>query len=234
MAKKTTRPIKRSRKESTAKDKGLTIEFIDADALKPSPRNARTHSERQIEQIEASITEFGFVNPVLIDEERNIVAGHGRIIAAKRLGIAKVPCLVVSGLTKEQIRAYVIADNKIALNSGWDEEMLKLEMKDLEGIGIDLGIMGFSKMEIDELMATEAVIVKAEEIIHQQSLQVEPAKEYLLIVAEDATEWDAMIKYFKLQQVRRGGYRKGSPFDAVGLERVLKFDRVKNANRRSK
>jgi hypothetical protein len=119
--------------------------------LIPYARNARTHSEQQVAQIAASIREFGFTNPVLIDEEDGIIAGAGRVLAAHLLGLDEVPCIVLAHLTPTQRRAYVLADNKLALNAGWDLEMLSLEIGELGEAGFDLGLTGFGEFELGEL-----------------------------------------------------------------------------------
>ena len=106
----------------------LQIEYISIAELKPWPKNARTHSRKQVRQIADSITTFGFTNPVLIDEGDTILAGHGRVEAAKLIGIAEVPCMVASGYTEAEKRAYIIADNKLAQNAGWDHESLAIEL----------------------------------------------------------------------------------------------------------
>lgn len=121
--------------------------------LEPYARNPRTHSKEQVAQIAASIAEFGWTNPVLIDEAGGIIAGHGRVLAAKLAGIDKVPCIVVDGLTEAQRRALVIADNGLALASGWDEAMLAGELAALEGAGFDMGVLGFDDDELARLMA---------------------------------------------------------------------------------
>lgn len=113
------------------------------DALIPYARNSRTHSEAQVAQIAASIREFGFTNPVLVDAEGGVIAGHGRLLAARVLGMAEVPTIVLGHLTDAQRRAYVIADNKLALNGGWDEELLRLELADLDAAGFDISLTGF-------------------------------------------------------------------------------------------
>lgn len=128
------------------------IEHWKIDKLIPYARNSRTHSEEQVAQIAASIKEFGFTNPVLIDQDGGIIAGHGRVQAARRLDLKEVPCLRLGHLTKTQARALVIADNRIALNAGWDNEMLALEFAELGDLGFDLDLTGFSRDEIDALM----------------------------------------------------------------------------------
>lgn len=122
------------------------------DSLIPYARNSRTHSEEQITKIAASIKEFGFLNPVIVDGESGIVAGHGRVMAAKKLGMDEVPVIEASHLTEAQRRAYVIADNRLALDAGWDDEMLRVEFAELEGLGFDLELTGFT---LDEIKALE-------------------------------------------------------------------------------
>lgn len=129
-----------------------SIELLNIEALIPYARNSRTHSDEQVAQIAASIREFGFTNPVLVDKDNSIIAGHGRVMAARKLGIADVPCIRLEHLTETQKRAYIIADNKLALNSGWDDEMLKVEFAQLTEEGFDLDLIGFSAEELDALM----------------------------------------------------------------------------------
>src|SRR5690606_33657985 len=123
------------------------------DSLVPYARNARTHSEAQLAEIAGSIREFGFTNPVLISEDGTLIAGHGRVLAARLLGMETVPSIVLTGLSESQRRALVLADNRIALNAGWDESLLALELSDLKEAGYDLGIMGFEDGELDRLLS---------------------------------------------------------------------------------
>jgi len=113
-------------------------------ALAPYPKNARTHSDEQVEKIAKSLQEFGFINPVLIDSKNMIIAGHGRVLAAKKIGMDKVPCVRVEGLTDEQIRAYILADNRLAEDAGWDDDILKAELQELKDNGFDISLTGFS------------------------------------------------------------------------------------------
>ena len=131
----------------------MKIEQVKLDALIPYARNSRTHSDAQVAQIAASIKEFGFTNPVLIDETGSIIAGHGRVMAARKLAIADIPSIRLTHLTDAQKKAYVIADNKLALNAGWDDEMLAVELTDLKDMGFDLDLTGFSTDEIEALLA---------------------------------------------------------------------------------
>lgn len=129
----------------------LAIEYKKTKDLIPYARNSRTHSEEQVIQIASSIKEFGFTNPVLIDEDGGIIAGHGRIMAAKKLNLAEVPTITLKGLSEAQKKAYIIADNKLALNAGWDEELLRVEFDELKELDFDLTLTGFSLDEINDL-----------------------------------------------------------------------------------
>src|SRR5215207_9474960 len=124
--------------------------------LVPNARNARTHSAEQIDQIAASIREWGWTNPVLVSEDGTIIAGHGRVLGAKKLGLTDAPVMVAKGWTKAQIKAYAIADNKLALNAGWDEAMLALEIAELQELGFDLDLIGFTDAEIAALGTDDA------------------------------------------------------------------------------
>ncbi|MCA3171335.1 MAG: ParB N-terminal domain-containing protein, partial [Burkholderiales bacterium] len=128
------------------------VEQWDIEKLIPYARNSRTHSSEQVDQIAASIKEWGWTVPILVDEAGGIIAGHGRTMAAKKLGMKTVPVMVASGWSDAKKRAYIIADNKLALNAGWDDEMLALELGELGDLGFDLDLTGFSADEIAALM----------------------------------------------------------------------------------
>lgn len=130
----------------------LKIEMVPRASLVPYARNARTHSEQQVNQIAASIREFGFTNPVLIDEQNGLIAGHGRLQAAIKLNMAELPCIRLTGLSEAQKRALVLADNKLALNAGWDLDLLKVELSDLKEAGFDLELTGFGELELADLL----------------------------------------------------------------------------------
>lgn len=129
-------------------EKEMQYYLADINDLIPYIRNARTHSESQIAQIAASIKEFGFLSPILIAEDNTILAGHGRLAAARKLGLKQVPCVKESHLTETQRRAYIIADNKLSLNAGWDEDMLAIELSELQGADFDLDLLGFDESEL--------------------------------------------------------------------------------------
>jgi hypothetical protein len=135
--------------------KNLNIIYKSPAELKPSERNPRKHSKKQVKQIAESLKEFGFVNPVIIDSDNKIIAGHGRLMAAKRLGLELVPTILVEHLTPEQIKAYMIADNQLGLNSEWDMELLSKEIADLSNLNMDfdLEVTGFETAEIDKFIA---------------------------------------------------------------------------------
>jgi hypothetical protein len=131
------------------------IEYINVDKLSAYETNSRTHSDDQIKQIADSIKEFGFTNPVLIDQDGTIIAGHGRVQAAKKIRMDEVPCIRLSHLTEAQRKAYVIADNKLALNAGWDDDLLKSEIEALQMMDFDIDLLGFDQNELNEIIDLE-------------------------------------------------------------------------------
>ena len=135
----------------------MEITYRKVGELVPYVNNARTHSDGQVAQICASIREYGWTNPVLIDENGMIIAGHGRVMAAQRMKMDEVPCIVLSGLTEAQKKAYVIADNKMALNAGWDDEKLKLELENLKELDFNLELTGFDTDELDQLLSLDDI-----------------------------------------------------------------------------
>ncbi len=148
----------RAKKQQAAEPGRLEVEYMAIDGLLPYARNSRTHSPEQVAQIAASIREFGFTNPILIDDQGTIIAGHGRLMAARLLELAEVPTICLSHLTESQRRAYVIADNRLALNAGWDMELLAAEVREIENaieqglVDFDLSILGFPEAEIADLI----------------------------------------------------------------------------------
>ena len=141
----------------------LAIEYRAIGSLIPYARNARTHSEAQIALIAGSIREFGFANPVLVDGANGIIAGHGRVLAARKLGLASVPTIELGHLSDAQKRAYVLADNRLAERAGWDRELLALELGELAELGTDLGSLGFEALELDALLGNELPDPREEE-----------------------------------------------------------------------
>lgn len=133
----------------------IEVEYRPVSGLVPYAKNARVHSEAQVVEIANSIRRFGFVNPVLVDGDGMIIAGHGRVLAARRAGVESVPVIVLGGLSKSEVRALALADNKIAMNSGWDAELLKEELQNLADDGTPINDLGFAQEELADLMADE-------------------------------------------------------------------------------
>ena len=129
------------------------MQLVSVDKLVPYVNNARTHSKEQILKLRSSLREFGFVNPVIIDQDYNVIAGHGRLLAAKEEGITEVPCVLVDHLTEAQKKAYILADNRFAQDAGWDEELLRLEIESLQDMAFDVSLTGFEDQEIADLFA---------------------------------------------------------------------------------
>lgn len=129
------------------------MEMVPVKDLIPYINNARTHSPEQITKLRASLREFGFINPVIIDKDKNVIAGHGRIMAAKEEGIEQVPCVLVDYLTEAQKKAYILADNRMAMDAGWDEELLRIEIEDLQAESFDVGLTGFDEKELADLFS---------------------------------------------------------------------------------
>ena len=131
------------------------MQMVKVSELIPYVNNARTHSQEQVNKLRSSLREFGFVNPVIIDQDKNVIAGHGRLMAAKEEGIEEVPCVLVDYLSEAQKKAYILADNRYAQDAGWDEELLRLEIESLEGMDFDVSLTGFDDQEIADLFADD-------------------------------------------------------------------------------
>jgi ParB-like chromosome segregation protein Spo0J len=203
----------------------MKIEKAQIGALSLDPANVRKHGARNLDAIKASLRRFGQQKPIVIDAKGVVLAGNGTLQAAKELGWVEID-IVRTALEGTQATAFAIADNRTAELAEWDEKLgdvLQALVKD----GVDAEDVGFTQMEIDDMMEADAIADEAEEIIHEQSVQVEPNREYVIILADNEAEWDEMVAYFDLKKVRRGGYAVGSDFDAIGMERVLPFKRIK-------
>lgn len=133
----------------------MQIQPRPIEGLIPYARNSRTHSDEQVAQIAASIREFGWTNPVLVDGDNGIIAGHGRVLAARKLGMEEVPCIELAHLSEAQKKAYIIADNKLALNAGWDNELLALELGELHAADFDMALLGFDAGELSAAMGLD-------------------------------------------------------------------------------
>jgi ParB-like chromosome segregation protein Spo0J len=162
--------------EKTGKGQAGKLEYIATAELIPYARNARTHSDQQVAQIAGSIQEFGFNAPVLIDAQNGIIAGHGRVMAASLLKLESVPCVRLSHLSDAQKRAYILADNRIALNSGWDEAMLANELSDLHADEFDMALLGF---DADEL--SKSLGIEDESELKQLAIKPPPKMTWVLI-----------------------------------------------------
>ena len=179
-----------------------TIEWLETKGLIPYAKNSRTHSEAQVAQIAGSIKEFGFNNPVLIDEDNGIIAGHGRVMAAQKLGLQAVPCIRLAHLSDTQRKAYVIADNRLALNAGWDDQMLTVELQELDSESFDLSLLGFEADELNALLnpikETEGLTDEDEVPEVPEEPKTKPGDIYKLgrhrLMCGDSTSIDAVEK----------------------------------------
>ena len=176
--------------------------LVEINKLIPYINNARTHSVEQINKLRSSLREFGFINPVIIDKDYGIIAGHGRVLAAKEEGIEKVPCVLVDYLTETQKKAYILADNRMALDAGWDEELLKLEIEALQGEAFDIGLTGFDEKDLADLFKTDEEDVKDDDYDLTAALEkaafVEKGDVWVVgrhrLVCGDATSEDDVAK----------------------------------------
>lgn len=184
----------------------------DVSQLVPNARNARQHGPAQIAEIAGLIREFGWTVPVLIDEHDKIIAGHGRVLAAQSLGVATIPAVVARGWSDARKRAYMIADNEVPTHSTWNKELLRVELIDLQQQGVDLKTIGFDPIDLAQQEGVEEL---------PQALQLAPARQYAVIMCASDDEWERLKVALRLTPVRRGGYKKGSPFDGVGTQRVV-------------
>ena len=173
----------------------MQIENIPIGDLKAYDKNSRTQSKKQVAQVVASIKEFGFTNPLLVDEGNTLIAGHGRLMAAKELKMDEIPCVRLSHLSEAQKKAYVIADNKIALNSGWDDDLLKSELADLDDLGFDVSVTGFDDILEDAGMGGEQEgEVKFSEYLNE-------AHNYVVLYFENDIDWLQAQTHFNLESV---------------------------------
>jgi hypothetical protein len=202
----------------------LTIQYKKIDELIPYARNSRTHSDAQVAQIAASIKEFGWTNPVLMDGDNGIIAGHGRVLAARVLGQTDIPTIELSHMTDIQKRAYIISDNKLALNAGWDEEVLGLEITELKEFGFDIDLLGFNAKELKELVSEKL------ESIYSQSIDVptyEPSGEKPLL--EDLyNEEKAIDLITSIQQSNINEKEKTFLMKAASRHIVFNYEKIAN------
>ena len=171
------------------------------DALIPYARNARTHSDEQVAQLAASIKEWGWTTPVLVDEDGEIIAGHGRVMAARKLGIEEVPTMTATGWTKAQKQAYVLADNQIPLNAKWDDNMLALELNDLEEMNFDLSLLGWGENLPEFAEMPDYSVLEDEEMSDQLDEMASGVKKAIQIEFESEHYEDAqeLVKFWRSQ-----------------------------------
>ena len=213
------------------------FEKVDIDRLIPYARNARTHSKEQILQLRSSLREFGFVNPIIVDKDLNIIAGHGRVLAAKAEGLSEVPCVFAEHLTDAQKRAYILADNRLALNAGWDEELLAFEFGELKDLGFDLELTGFGLDEIEKLFAADGKEVQDDDFdltaALEQAAFVLPGDVWTLgrhrLICGDATHADTVKK---LMDGRKANLVLTDPPYNVGFESSSGL-KIKNDSQKS-
>ena len=176
----------------------LSIKYKSVDDLIPYVNNSRTHSDEQVAQVAASIKEFGFTNPILIDENNGIIAGHGRLMAAKKLKLEQVPTITLEGLTDAQRKAYVIADNKLALNAGWDFDLLKVEIESLQEDDFKLDLLGFDVDELNGILGFDDIAEEDEEEPEQDYEDNYKEQYGVIIMCKSAEEQEKIFN--KMQQ----------------------------------
>jgi hypothetical protein len=174
----------------------LKITYKKTTELIPYAKNARTHSEAQIGQIAASIKEFGFTQPVLLDGQNGIIAGHGRVLAALKLDLDQVPTIELQHLSATQKQAYIIADNKLALNSSWDDQLLALEVEELKAVDFDLSLIGFHSFELPELEGDKP---ETEDAPEDDELNFTIQYNIIFDHEEQQNDWYTFVKYLKEQ-----------------------------------
>ena len=196
----------------------LEFEYVETKKLVPYVRNAKTHSETQIKKIMGSIKEFGFIAPIIIDKDNNVLAGHGRLLAADRLGLEKVPCIKEDHLTETQRKAYILADNRIGELAGWDDELLKIELEELQENDFDIDVIGFEddilkaiEDEEEEEKEEKADIPFTEELLEEHN--------YVVLYFDNEVDWLQAKSLFELETKRdvTAPWRSGK-----GIGRVLK------------
>ena len=194
----------------------LEITYKPASDLIPFVNNSRTHSDEQVQQIAASIKEFGFTNPILLDEEGGIIAGHGRLQAARLLGLDEVPTITLAGLDELQKRAYVIADNKLALNAGWDAELLQLEIQNLQDKDFDISLLGFDEKELMQILGEDDDEVVAEIKFSEELME---NHNYVVLYFDNDMDWLSAQTHFNLESVH-SKRANGKPW-SKGVGRVV-------------
>lgn len=194
----------------------LEIVYKKTDELIPFVNNSRTHSDEQVNQIASSIKEFGFTNPILLDDDDGIIAGHGRLQAARLLGLDEVPTIKLEGLDELQKRAYVIADNKLALNAGWDDELLQLEVQNLIDKDFDVSLLGFDEKELLKILNEDDDEVVAEIKFSEELME---SHNYVVLYFDNDIDWLSAQTHFNLESVH-SKRANGKPW-SKGVGRVV-------------
>lgn len=215
----------------------MEIVYKKISELKPYKNNSRTHNKYQINQIVESIKEYGFTNPVLIDENNMIIAGHGRCMAGKQMGMKEVPCIVLSGLSDTQKQAYIIADNKLALNAGWNDELLKIELQNLKDKEFDLSLTGFDENELNKIFIEDLDIEDEEEKVEFTEILGEEHN-YIVLYFDNEVDWLQAESLFNLKKVKAWPSKEGKlskKMEIIGIGRVIKgreaIERILNENK---
>lgn len=209
--------------------KDLQVEYLPLADLLPYARNSRTHSDEQVAQIAASIREFGFTNPVLISETNDIIAGHGRVMAARKLELAQVPCIRLSHLSETQRKAYVIADNQLATRSDWNVDMLALELKELEAGDFNLDILGFDKEELADLLLGNEPDAEDPEIPADVPWgdELGVANNYFVLICKDTEHFEKLALRLGVQRTANNISGSNNPnFVRYGVGRILQAEKV--------
>lgn len=191
------------------------IELWNLERLQPYEKNARLHSEEQVKQIAASIAEFGFLNPILVDSKDGIVAGHGRLLASKELALNEVPVIVLDHLTEAQKKAYILVDNKLAENASWDEALLQEEIVALNLQDFDISILGWDEDEVREIMEYDAAFEEGDGDGESRGLGGEPVIQYNIIFDNEQQQqiWFDFLK----------DLRKSQPDETTIAEKIINF-----------
>jgi hypothetical protein len=201
----------------------ISIEYRKTDELKAYGRNARKHPGQQIDALAKAIRRFGFLVPVIVEADGTLITGHGRVEAARKIGLEEVPTVSAEGLSAAEIRALRLADNKLGDKSDWNKSALAAELSwIMDNVG-DVEVTGFDSIELTKLLGTEQG--HAQEL-PPASIQLKPAQEYLVVVCEDQEQWDKLRQALNLGLVSKRGYKQGSDFVTVGQERVIKAERI--------
>ncbi len=206
----------------TKPTKTFLVQDLPIDEVIPFEKNPRLN-DQSVEKVAASLDEFGWQQPIVVDEQGIVIAGHTRLKAARRLGWEFVPVKVAKGLSPEQVAAYRLMDNKAGEDSEWEDEMLADILRELQAADYELDLTGFDDEEIDKLLAEDELDQAQTEVLLDQAVQLKPQREYVVVQCGDdgGQEFELLRELLSLGMVRKGGYKHGSAFDAPGVQRVV-------------